>query len=36
MSLAHSFGVMTALLAAREHGLHIPRLVSIGALEHCR
>lgn len=34
--LAHSFGVMTTLLAARDHGLHIPRLVSIGAFEHCR
>lgn len=34
--LAHSFGVMTTLLAAREHGVQIPRLVSIGAFGHCR
>lgn len=34
--LAHSFGVMATLLAAREHGVHIPRMVSIGAFEHCR
>ena len=34
--LAHSFGVMTTLLAAREHAVTIPRLVSIGAFEHCR
>ncbi len=34
--VAHSFGVMATLLAAREHGLLIPRLVSIGAFEHCR
>lgn len=34
--VAHSFGVMATLLAAREHGLHIPRLVSIGAFESCR
>lgn len=34
--LAHSFGVMATLLAAREHGMQIPRLVSIGAFEHCR
>lgn len=34
--VAHSFGVMTTLLAAREHAIAIPRLVSIGAFEHCR
>jgi pimeloyl-ACP methyl ester carboxylesterase len=34
--VAHSFGVMATLLAAREHALQIPRLVSIGAFEHCR
>ena len=34
--LAHSFGVMASLLAAREHGVNLPRLVSIGAFEHCR
>jgi pimeloyl-ACP methyl ester carboxylesterase len=34
--VAHSFGVMATLLAARENDLHIPRLVSIGAFAHCR
>ncbi len=34
--IAHSFGVMTALLASREHGFAIPKLVSIGAFESCR
>ncbi len=34
--LAYSFGVMATLLAARDHGMAIPRLVSIGAFEHCR
>ncbi|MBL8309684.1 MAG: alpha/beta fold hydrolase [Burkholderiales bacterium] len=34
--VAHSFGVMATLLAAREHGIAIPRLVSIGAFESCR
>ena len=34
--IAHSFGVMTALLASREHGFVIPKLVSIGAFESCR
>ncbi len=34
--VAHSFGVMAALLASREHGLVIPKLVSIGAFESCR
>lgn len=34
--VAHSFGVMTTLLAAREHAIAIPRLVSIGAFQHCR
>lgn len=33
---AHSFGVMATLLAARDYGLQIPRLISIGAFEHCR
>jgi pimeloyl-ACP methyl ester carboxylesterase len=35
-ALAHSFGVVATLLAAREHGIDIPRFVSIGAFEHCR
>ncbi len=34
--IAHSFGVMATLLASRDHGMNIPRLVSIGAFEHCR
>ncbi len=34
--IAHSFGVMAALLASREHGLVITKLVSIGAFESCR
>ena len=34
--IAHSFGVMTALLASREYGFVIPKLVSIGAFESCR
>ncbi len=34
--IAHSFGVMTALLASREHGFAIPKLVSIGAFESGR
>ena len=34
--IAHSFGVMAALLASREHGFVIPKLVSIGAFESCR
>ena len=34
--VAHSFGVMATLLAARENGLHIRKLVSIGAFAHCR
>jgi len=34
--VAHSFGVMATLLAAREHGVAAPNLVSIGAFEHCR
>ncbi|HPV23336.1 MAG TPA: alpha/beta hydrolase [Casimicrobium sp.] len=35
-TIAHSFGVMATLLAAREHGLAAPNLVTIGAFEHCR
>jgi pimeloyl-ACP methyl ester carboxylesterase len=35
-AIAHSFGVMTALLASREYGFAIPKLVSIGAFESCR
>lgn len=34
--IAHSFGVMAALLASRDHDVRIPNLVSIGAFEHCR
>ena len=34
--IAHSFGVMAGLLAASEHEIHIPNLVSIGAFDHCR
>lgn len=34
--IAHSFGVMAALLASREHGFNIPTLISIGAFESCR
>ena len=34
--IAHSFGVMTTLLASREYGFAIPKLVSIGAFESCR
>lgn len=34
--IAHSFGVMAALLASREHGFTLPKLVSIGAFESCR
>ena len=34
--VAHSFGVMATLLAARENDVHIPKLVSIGAFAHCR
>ena len=34
--IAHSFGVMTALLASREHGFAIPKLISIGAFESGR
>ena len=34
--IAHSFGVMTALLASREHGFAIPKLVSISTFESCR
>ena len=34
--IAHSFGVMATLLASREFGFAIPKLVSIGAFESCR
>ena len=34
--IAHSFGVMISLLASREHGFTIPKLVSIGAFESGR
>ena len=34
--IAHSFGVMASLLASREHGFVIPKLISIGAFESCR
>ena len=34
--IGHSFGVMTALLASREYGFEIPKLVSVSAFESCR
>jgi pimeloyl-ACP methyl ester carboxylesterase len=34
--IAHSLGAATALLAMRDWGLRAPRLVSVGAFNHCQ